>query len=264
MIVTEKSRIGHQAPKGSRVNEYHSIELRGDFHYCWSHHFVYNKEEQEKLLYDAKPCIFTDGRFGYGPGNYFGKCVMVRRTQPFSLKAAMRFTESCKGIPKGAVVEFGKRWYFTDKKVNGSFLYKVKKENPIDIEYEVSRKSYFKNFDSCQKSNDLTKALREAGFLVSVVDNTDFLMSMVKTAGKITSTNTDDIDDKIKKSQIAVAYGNGLIIGFSSGDSTFRGYMNGRDNILFERFGEFDKWSYCIPISKSKSVDSIVETLKSL
>jgi hypothetical protein len=40
------------------------------------------------------------------------------------------------------------------------------------------------------------------------------------------------------------------------------GYSNGRDNILFDKFGEFNKWSRCNEILKTTPIDEIIEILK--
>jgi hypothetical protein len=39
------------------------------------------------------------------------------------------------------------------------------------------------------------------------------------------------------------------------------GYSNGCDNVLFDYFGEFDKWSRCNEISKDLSPKEIVREL---
>ena len=61
--------------------------------------------------------------------------------------------------------------------------------------------------------------------------------------------------------QIAFGYGHGKIIGFSTGNCTFRGYANGVDNVLWDHFGEFDKWSRCNKIPKTTTNEEIIDIL---
>jgi hypothetical protein len=60
---------------------------------------------------------------------------------------------------------------------------------------------------------------------------------------------------------VAIAYGHNKIIGFSSFKNDLYGYSNGCDNILWDVYGEFDKWSRCNEISKNTSIEEIVEIL---
>ena len=60
-----------------------------------------------------------------------------------------------------------------------------------------------------------------------------------------------------------MAYGYGKKIGFSSFNNDFMGYSNGCENILWDRFGEFDKWSRCYEIPKTTPIEEIIEILKS-
>jgi len=91
---------------------------------------------------------------------------------------------------------------------------------------------------------NLVDALRENGFLVSVYNsNPGFLIGE-------------------EEGEIAIAYGHNKKIGFSSHNNSFRGYSNGDDNILFDYFGEFNKWSQCLEIEKKNKIDKIVKLLK--
>lgn len=256
------NKLGHQAPKGWRHNLFTSIEIEGDFAHCESHNFVYNSEIEEEKLYNAQPCYYTDKRFYDGAFNFSGNCKLYwRRREPISLRSCVRRTMNCKGIPVGTIVSFQKDWYYPGKRLDLSYAFKVKKDNPIDIQYQVSHPSYFKNFNTCEFSKNLTDKLRENGFLVSVQNkNPDFIMGMIKTAAAYTGQVIDKDDDD--GGEIAVAYGHGKIIGFSSGKNSFRGYSDGCENILYDYFGEFDKWSRCNWIKKGTDIDEIIKKLK--
>lgn len=74
--------------------------------------------------------------------------------------------------------------------------------------------------------------------------------------------NGEFIDPTID-GEIAIAHGYGKQIGFSSFNNDFQGYSNGCDNILWDSFGQFNKWSSCIEISKNTPINDIIKELKS-
>lgn len=246
-----KNKLGHQAPKKFRVNKFNSIEIDGDLRYCESHNFLYNKDEQEFLLYQGKPCYFTDNRFYDGNGNFYKNCYIKNSKKDLSLKSCIRKILSCKNIPVGTIVKFNKNWYYPDhRKINGSYKFKIRKENKLDINYEISDPTLFANFSTCERSQKLCNELRNNGFLVKVYKNT---LSYTKTS--------EYIDTKIN-GEIAIAYGYGKMIGFSSYDDDFQGYSYGIKSILWDRFGQFDKWSKCNEIDKNTDIDEIIKELK--
>lgn len=252
---------GHLAPKGWRRNECHHILIEGDLHYCWSHDFVYNEKEEERKLYNGEPCFYTDGRFytPFGYNFYRDAYLYNRRFTPISIKSAIRRTKRCKGIPVGTIVQFQKSYYHPGKKIDNTYIFKVKKENPIDFNFEVSEPSYFANFSTCKRSQELVNALRANGFLVSVIkENNNYISSLISSAGKATGKK---IDVKKEDGEVAIAYGHGKKIGFSSYDNTVFGYSDGIENILWDHYGYFNKWSKCEWIKKSTPLDEIVKKL---
>jgi len=256
----EKNKLGHQAPKNYKINKFNSIEIKGDLAYCESHDFVYDSEIEEKKLYDGEACYYTDNRFIDGHFNYYKNTILYwRRWEDISLKSCVRRTLQCKNIPVGTIIDFNKSWYTVGKKINNSFKFKIKKENKFDVDYKINSSNYFKNFTNCNFSQELTKKLRENGFIVSVEQNSNFLMNMVNTASSYTGGK---IEDTTIDGEIAVAYGHGKKIGFSSFDNDYMGYSNGCDYILWDKFGNFNKWSQCEEITKGGSIDEIIEILK--
>lgn len=253
-------KLGHQAPKGWRRNEFNSIEIDGDLHYCESHHFLYNEHEEKRKLYNGQPCYYTDNRFYDGRYNNFRSCMLYwTRFKRISLEACLRRAKKIKGAPAGTVIEFRKSYYHPGKKVNNSFIFKVKKEVAIDIEFKVNKSSYFNNFKYCEKSKALVDALRANGFLVRVIeDNDNFISSMISSAASYVG---ESIETTKEVGEIAIAYGHGKKIGFSSKNNTLFGYSDGCENILFDCFDEFNKWSRCRHISKDESVENIVQML---
>lgn len=255
-----KIKLGHQAPKHWRVNKFNSIEIEGDLHYCFSHNFVYNCEEEERKLYNAEPCYYTDGRFVDTIHNYFHNTYLYwTRYHNISLKSCIRRTLQTKNIPVGTIVEFKKSWYYPKRNIDNSYKFKIKKFNPLDIDYEINLPEYKRNFNNCEFSQKLTDALRANGFIVGVSKgNPNFISSMISAAATYTGKV---IEEQEENGQIAVAYGHGKKIGFSSGKNNFMGYNNGCENILYDFYGEFNKWSQCIEIHKSTPIDKIINEL---
>lgn len=261
MVRRNQNKLGHQAPKGYRYDCFNYVTIDGDLHYCASHDFVYDCEEEERKLYDAKPCYYTDSRYVSGNHNYYKDCYLYfsrgrwGRSVELSLKACMRIVNQCRNIPVGTIVDFTKDWYITGKNIDLGYRFKVKKENIFDPKYEINMPRYSRNFDDDQWANELTDELRANGFIVGVSkSNVNFLSNMISHASAMTEPNDEE-------GQTAIAFGHGMKIGFSSGKDTFMGYSNGCDNVLFDYHNEFDKWSRCREIDKSLSPKEIVEIL---
>jgi len=263
-------KLGHQAPKNWKFNRYFNyIKIDGDLHYCYSHNFVYDCVEEERKLYNAEPCYYTDWRYGDGKHNFYKDCYLYHtrsrwgRRYELSLKACMRVVNQCRNIPMGMIVDFQHDWYYTNKKgrpIPMSYRFKVRNENRFDPKYEINSPSYSRNFDDCEYSQKLTDALRANGFIVSVSKgNTDFIMGMIATATQYTTGKRGE--DREAGGQIATAYGHGMKIGFSSGNNSYRGYSCGMKNILFDYFQEFNKWSQCYELSKDMTSEEIVKQL---
>jgi len=267
------NKLGHQAPKKYRFNRYFNyIYIKGDLHYCHSHDFVYNCVEEERKLYNAEPCYYTDWRYVDGKGNYFKDCYIYQTRSKWgkkfglTLKTCMRITKKVRNIPIETIIEFKRDWYYTAKKsgnvidLSYHFKIKIRKENIFDPKYEINRPSYSRNFDNCERSQKLTDALRANGFIVSVSKgNPNFIMGMIARATEYTTGKRGE--DHEDGGQIAVAYGHGRMIGFSSGENNFRGYVNGCENILYDFFEEFNKWSQCIEIHKTTPINEIIKEL---
>lgn len=256
----KQEKLGYQAPRGYRVNYFNYIRIDGDLSYCASHNFVYDKEEEKRKLYNGEACYFTDNRFVDSNNNFYGECYLHRtRWNTLSIKSCFRKVLKCRNIPVGTVVNFETSFYYPKKKFSPSFKFKVRKENKLDLKFEINDPHYSNQFTNCEFSQKLTEALRKNGFIVRVEKNESFLSNMINTAIAHTG-KTDFIDSEIQ-GDIAIAYGHGKKIGFSSFDNDFMGYSNGCKNILWDRLGEFDKWSRCHEIDKSTPIDDIVAKL---
>lgn len=260
MIRNKNIKLGHQAPKGYIINNFNSIELKGDFAYCKSHDFIYQPDFESKKLYNAQPCYYTDIRYIDSFNNFYKSTYLYnKRKKEISLKSCIRRTLKCKNIPLGTIIDFKKSWYFRNKNIDNSFLFKIKKENKFDPEYQINDPTYFNNFTTCEFSKKLTDALRANGFIVKV-HNSNFLSNMFNTA--ILYTGGKDFIDTEIKGEIAIAYGYGKKIGYSSYNDDFMGYSDGMENILYDHYGYFDKWSRCEHIKKTFSIEKIINILK--
>lgn len=251
--------MGHLSPKGSRQKWFNFVRVKG-LHYCKSHNFFFDPTVEERKLYDGKPCIYTDQRFVLGNNNSFGEGLMVySRKYAFSLKSLIRKVRRAY-IPSGTEVEFGTSWYYTAKNVDTRYIFKVRNGRQMPAyDYEINKPKYTSLFSEDVWANELVSALRKNGFIIAVYPNYSHLASMVNAV--IRQGQPDIINGEIG-GEYAIAHGFGKTIGFSSGSDTLRGYTDGQDNILWDWFGEFDKWSRCKRIPKTTPIDAILEILK--
>lgn len=234
-------------PQGfKRSFDFSGIEIKGNFAYCRSHNFIFDPEIEKQKLCNGQACIYTDARYDsdyYGNSYKHAFIHWGRHERKLSLKACLRRTLKCRNIPVGTVVNFTKNYYFEGKDFDGGFNFKVKKQNWFDPKYEINLPEYKAVFNDAP--NELVERLRSEGFLVQVFNrNVGWLIG-----------NFDG--------EIAFAYGHGKKIGFSTGNNSFRGYYEGIENILWDRYDEFDKWSRCQTIPKEKQIDEIIQILKS-
>lgn len=256
-------KTGHQAPKGRRYNDHFNyILVCGDLHYCESHNFVYNCEEEERKLYNAEPCYYTDNRYEDGLYNFYKDCYLYfsrRGKRDITLKSCIRRTLRCRNIPKGTIVDFTRDWYLVGESIDFNYRFKVKKENFFAPQYQINMEKYSRQFINDEWAQELTLRLRESGFIVGVSKgNPNFLSSMFSTAAAFVGKR---IAPQEEEGQTAIAYGHGMKIGFSTGKDTFLGYSNGCENLLYDYFQEFNKWSQCHKISKSLCPKEIVKEL---
>lgn len=233
--------MGYLAPKGSRQKWFSSVKVEG-LHYCKSHNFFFDPKVEEEKLHNGQPCFYTDSRYTEGL-NYYKECyLLISGIYEFSLKSLRRKVRKARNIPVGSTVKFCTSWYYP----NNTFLYKIRIENKFEPNYQVSRLSFHNNFLNCNRSKELVDILRDVGFLVEVWNtNPGFLIGGEEEGG-----------------EFAIAYGHGKKVGFSSHNNSFRGYQNGCENILWDKYGDFDKWSRCNEISKESSFEEILEILK--
>jgi hypothetical protein len=240
MEKAKQLKLGHQAPKEFRVNEFNYIELTRDLIYCKEGNFVYSYAAEQEKLHNGLPCIYTDTRFNPEKGiHYYNHEMFWNRRKAISLKACMRRARKCFNIPVGTLLTFKKSWYVQSKNkkvVNGSFLYKVRKENKKEITYEVNTPRFFTQFPHPGFAQELCDALRVNGFLVDV-------------GGMEYYDGTH-----------AVAYGHGKVIGFSDSNTVF-GYGSGAENVLWDQVGWFDKWSKCDRIPETTPIPEILAIL---
>jgi len=259
------NKLGHQAPKGWRYNRnFNHVYISGDLHYCLSHDFVYDSEEEERKLYNAEPCYYTDSRYVDTKHNYYKDCYIYFsrsrwKNADITLKSCIRRTLQCRNIPVGTIVEFQRDWYMEKKKIDFRYLFKIRKENNFDPKYEINLARYNRNFDNDVWAQELTEELRANGFLVGVSKgNTNFISNMISTAAAYTGQHHEASQEE---GQTAIAYGHGMKIGFSTGRDTFMGYSIGTNSVLFDYFEEFNKWSQCYEISKDLTPKEIVQEL---
>lgn len=257
---------GHLAPKGFRTNQFNSIEINDtNLSYCKSHNFVFDAMEEERKLYNGLPCFYTDSRYTEYKYNFYKSTKLEwKRFKNISLESCKRKVLKCKNIPVGTIVNFKKSYTYTTKKgkrIKNSYSFKIQKENFEDIQYEVNIPGFFDNFKICSFSSELVNRLRTEGFLVDVCSsNPNFLIGLINTASSF--VGKEIIENNEEEGETAIAYGYGKKIGISSKNNSLFGYSNACDNILYDKFDEFCKWSRCEEIPKSADIDEIVKILK--
>lgn len=228
----------HLAPKRYRWNTFAHIKIE-DKHYCPNLNLVYDIEEQDILLHDGKPCVYTDNRHDdkYS-GNFYSKCRIGKLRDRKSLKALIRKANSLKGLKGDELIRFESLMYIPGKNVDLAYRYRPK-NTETDIVFKVDAPTLSNNFDTPLEASLVTQ-LREVGFLIFVYD-----------------THPDFIYGK-HDGMCCVGYGHGRRIGFSNTD-TFRGYKSGDGNILWEYREDFNKWSRCNILPKTSK--KLIETL---
>ena len=221
-----------------------------DMHYCSSHDFWYDPNEQDRLLHLGLPCIYTDTRYDTERGSmnsYRKGAFLWRRRSGYSLRALKRRLKKTRNIPVGTLVNVQHNSYGVFRTGTGyslGYTYKVRRPNTFNPEYAVNAAQYSRDFtEDDAYSKSLVDALRSNGFLVQVWNH-----------------NPDRLIGE-NDGEIAIAYGHGLRVGFSTGNNSFRGYQCGVDSILYDAWDHFDKWSRCREIKKGVDPDEVIRML---
>lgn len=203
--------------------------------YCTNHHFIFNIEVEKQKLYNGNRCIYTDSRFviEHNVGKFF-------KRSNGSLEACIRWAKRLGNVPIGTCIEFGKRYYDPSGEVDYGYTFIVKKYNEMKFDFEINRHEYFLNFDkyATEKERNLLFQLRQMGFIVGIYAN----------------------DEDVQGHDV-IGYGHGKIVGFSTGKYNFQSYPDGFDSVLWDHFGEFDKWSRCNKIPKTTKNEEIIDIL---
>lgn len=221
---------------------FNKIELPRGFRFLKEFNLVINLRKEQKKLYNAIPCVYTDKRFEESLDNSYGDFYWDR--QMFhNLSSCIRQINKAYDIPKGTIVEFDND--FTHANTNDTYYkYKTKRYKPSPYIYNIDLDGYNKLFTNDEHSNQLIVRLRQEGFIVEVFDR------QVWT------------EYNVVYEEYAIVYGYNKKIGFSCFNNNFNGYSNGYDNILFDEYDWFDKWSRCIEIPKSTPLEEIINILK--
>lgn len=255
-------------PKGENQHYYfRSIEMGDKIGLIRQHstgriYSVDMEKEEEKLSF-GQPCLYTDIDFSFLPeftAFYKNHTLYVKGQKYFEPKTKRKYAtlgemlRKVKKIehlfPQGTMLNFHNHQYGTneDGTTFGFDLKYITKRKFIGFyeSFNVLHKCYFDHFTNDDILDKLIIFLRQHNFLVAVHDNVDFIAGP-NHFGKI-----------------AQVHGYGLRIGFSELNSSFRGYGIGRENILFDKETEFNKWSRCNEIKKPTSESEFETILQSL
>lgn len=240
-------KLGHQAPIGWRVNTYQYLTMDGEIKYNSKYNFVYDHKKESLKLHQGQACYFTDARFnainevGIN-GNFSFLSFNDFKGKDISHKAAIRKILKCKGFPVGTLIRFTKNWRYEDHRfLDNSFIFKVKKPNPVSITYSITEPSFLANLTLCDKAQELVVALRNNGFFVSVIKNTS--------------------NDYEKWQEVAIAYGHGKRVSFSPIGMPVQCCYYELNRILWDTHDNFGKWSKCNYILMSLPTEDILSVL---
>lgn len=232
-------KIIHSASKGTRINYnwlWCDFKYGSELSYCKSHKLIFNNAEQEKLLSNGKACIYTDKRFGGISGHLFlGKTTKAIKRNSSKIR-------NISGVEVPLTISNRYRWVSRKGAISRPTLSLTIPTSTNPVTFNLDMGDITKLTDP--KVIQITQALMDNGYYVTIFRNTSFITG-------------DPINN-----YIVMAYGENKMVGISEYNDPFRGYGYGCDNILWDFYDEFDKWSRCYEIPKTTKTTEIIELLK--
>lgn len=261
-LLVKKKQYGFQFKRKNSWkylgHKFNKIDV-SDAAYCDSHNFLFDSDAEERKLYNAQPCHYTDSRYYSSPfTNSYGGCTILwSRLVDKPLKYLLNVIKEVRNA-SGYDFVIESDYYV---KGAGHFKYIVKgSDNKFDPEYRIDESWKTGNFSCDPKAAALVDRLRAEGFIVEMKKNQGFLTTMLNTA--LAVTGKEPIENPPVE-ECCIAYGYGKKIGFSSNKASLFGYSYGEDNILYDYYGYFAKWSRCEQIPKDTDSEEIIKILKS-
>jgi len=232
---------------GIKHNRFNMISIKGDFVNAKKSYYIFDDDEQNNLLINAKPCIYTDSKYILEDYRTYNETYLYRKGRNYksgiSLKECIKIVDKF-NIPHNANVTFSTMWYIPNNSKSLEYIYFPKRKNRKKIIFNIDEPEYFNNFTEDEKMTQLVNELRNNNFIV-----------------KVYNSNPDRLIGE-NEGQIAIAYGYNKRIGFSTFNNSFRGYGIGCDSILWDFDDCFDKWSRSNEISKTETIENIISVLK--
>lgn len=234
-------KLRHISSKGTRKNYGwmpYVIQYGYSIGYSKSHKIIFNKTEQENLLAQGKACIYTDNRF-YDFSDYINLGVTTKTVKRNASKLVNMSGDDVN-------FDISNRYCWVNHKTGTKQYPELQLKITLTQDLPEFEKHYG-NIDllTDPKIIELAHALKENGFFFRIHKNTGFLIG-------------EPIDD-----YIIMAYGENKMIGISEFNHSFRGYGYGCDNILWDFYADFDKWSRCFEIPKTNHTNKIIKILQS-
>jgi len=217
-----------------------------------------NIPEQINRLYQGLPCMKTDKSvvtpFWFRDDYYGRNDILIESCHikvSYTLGRALRKIHKVEQyLPRGTELTLHNVYVGYDVMPDGE-----RKYYRLDLKYTTSRKhvGFFNDFKADQPKlsrgfnedlvmNDFINFLRNNGFHVFVYEN--------------------QVYESENPGLAAIAYGHGFKVGFSEFENPVFGYYNGRENVLFDGQGYFDKWSKCEEHPQPKTHEDFEEFLR--
>jgi hypothetical protein len=198
--------------------------------------------EQEELLYNGKPCIYTDNNYSTEYNEYNYNINITKKRSGVSLKTVMRKINKYKNLTNETILlKIRNANYFPRLKMDLGVIFKMKPTNDIVT------------FNKSKIFTD-TSIIKD-GKIKEIID------ILIKLDFNIFKEEFDENYDGTVIKDIFVVYGANRKIGITQFDDTIYGYTDAMENILYDDYDEFDKWSRCKKIPKSNSVNDIINEI---
>jgi hypothetical protein len=241
----------------------------GDKDKIYGYVLIDDEDENRKLHY-GEPCSYLDSRIyqdDFVSSSYFTRY----RKKKYSKKQILNILDGIYNVDKGAYMVISSNQQLVRKSTNEKKRFKLyHKPSYKRFRFRndlIQSPAFTSNFKNDEKANELITKLRAIGFVCKIQFEKEYIYDLEQgqTEYNGRSITSENINENLTLNSIevecAVCYGMGIRIGISENKFSLFGYSNGCDNILFDKYDYFNKWSQCEEISKDNTIDEIITKL---